>query len=332
MTPDALNAADDWRPTCSLETLRLRSELLQQVRQFFLTRDFLEVETPLLSHDSVIDRHLDPLGVTLFSDPRRPDQGERLWLQTSPEFGMKRLLAAGAEAIFQIGKAFRGGETGSRHNVEFTMVEWYRVGDDYAAGRQLLADLARETLGGAVEMLTFAAAFERYVGVNPHTAAPSRLIEIAAERNIALPQSHDPADRDLPLDMLLTELVEPNLGASGPTIVYDYPASQAALAQVRPGQPPIAERFELYAGGVELANGYHELLDPQRLRARNATNNQNRQADGKYPLPETSRLLAAMQHGLPACSGTALGLDRLLMVRSGAHSLAETLTFPIARA
>ncbi|PQO35569.1 EF-P lysine aminoacylase EpmA [Blastopirellula marina] len=322
----------DWRPTCSLEMLCARSELLQQIRQFFLSRDFLEVETPLLSHDSVIDRHLDPLGVTLFADPRRTDVGPAAWLQTSPEFGMKRLLAAGAEQIFQICKAFRGGEVGERHNVEFTMLEWYRVGDDYAAGRKFLADLAGEVLRSAVESLTYAEAFERYAGVDPHRASGEELLKLARQRQIALPDSCDGSDRDLLLELLLTELVEPRLGEATPTILYDYPASQAALAQVRDDDPPVAERFELYVRGVELANGYHELLDPQLLRARNVANNQARAEDGKYQLPENSRLLAAMQHGLPACSGTALGIDRLLMVKTGASSLAEVLAFPIDRA
>ncbi|MCC9607532.1 EF-P lysine aminoacylase GenX [Blastopirellula sp. JC732] len=329
MTNDAAAA---WRPTCSLEMLRARSELLQQIRQFFLSRDFLEVETPLLSHDSVIDRHLDPLSVTLFGDPRTPDVGKQAWLQTSPEFGMKRLLAAGAEKIFQLCKAFRGGEVGQRHNVEFTMLEWYRVGDDYAAGRKLLADLASEILGSDIEMLTYAEAFDRYAKIDPHRASGGELLEAARKRQITMPESYDDSDRDLLLELLLTELVEPHLGESVPTILYDYPASQAALAQVSGGVPPVAERFELYVRGIELANGYHELLDPQLLRSRNQANNRARGEDGKYLLPEESRLLKAMEHGLPACSGTALGVDRLLMVKTGAAALADVLTFPIDRA
>lgn len=322
----------DWRPTCSLEMLRVRSELLQQIRHFFLSRDFLEVETPLLSHDSVIDRHLDPLGVTLFRDPRSPEVGPKVWLQTSPEFGMKRLLASGAQKIFQLCKAFRGGEVGERHNVEFTMLEWYRIGDDYAAGRQLLADLASEILGSDVEMLTYADAFARHVGLDPHTASGEELLTAAKKSQIAMPDSYDGSDRDLLLELLLSELVEPHLGEASPTILYDYPASQAALAQVSAGDPPVAERFELYVRGIELANGYHELLDPQALVARNQTNNQARTGDGKYPLPEESRLLVAMRHGLPACSGTALGVDRLLMVKTGAKAIDDVLAFPIERA
>jgi len=310
----------DFLPTASLEMLRRRAALLKQVRQFFEERGFLEVETPLLSHDTVVDRHLDPLPVTLFSDPRRPDQGPRLWLQTSPEFAMKRLLAAFAGrgspdhaplAIYQITKAFRGGEAGRLHNPEFTIVEWYRVGDDYAAGMQLLADLAEDVLGrGDAERLTYREAFERHAGVDP------------------LVDSLD----DLQRDLILTQQVEPHLGNSRPTILHDYPASQSALARIRAGNPPVAERFELYVNGIELANGYYELLDPAVLRDRNRFNNELRAADDKYTLPAESRLLAALDHGLPACSGCALGFDRLVMVATGAKSIQDVLAFPIERA
>jgi lysyl-tRNA synthetase class 2 len=298
----------DFLPTASLQMLRRRAELLKQVRRFFDERDFLEVETPLLSHDTVVDRHLDPLPVTLFADPRRPEQGPRLWLQTSPEFAMKRLLAAGATAIYQITKAFRGGEAGRLHNPEFTIIEWYRTGDDDAAGMQLLSDLAAAVLGrGDAERLTYRDAFLRHAGIDP------------------LPDSLDDLERDL----LLTQQVEPHLGRDRPTILHDYPASQSALARIRAGTPHVAERFELYVDGIELANGYHELLDPAILRTRNHINNDLRAADGKYTLPENSRLLDAMDHGLPACSGCALGFDRLVMVATGGQSIQEVMAFPI---
>jgi elongation factor P--(R)-beta-lysine ligase len=313
----------DFLPTASLEMLRRRAELLAQVRDFFAQRGFLEVETPLLSHDTVVDRHLDPLAVTLFSDPRQPEKGERLWLQTSPEFGMKRLLAAGATAIYQITRAFRGGEIGALHNPEFTMVEWYCVGDDYAAGMQLLGDLADKILGlGQPERVTYRDAFLRYAQLDPFGELPE-------PSKLGLPSG---ADRDMVLDYLLTTRVDPHLGRERPAILYDYPASQAALARVRDENPPVAERFELYLGGIELANGYHELLDTDILRQRNRANNQLRTADRKYLLPEESRLLAAMQHGLPACCGCALGFDRLVMVATGAASIQDVMAFPIDRA
>ncbi|MFN0018996.1 MAG: EF-P lysine aminoacylase EpmA [Pirellulaceae bacterium] len=326
----------DFLPSASPEMLATRAALLKRLRTFFDSRGFLEVETPLLSHDVVVDRHLDPLSVTLFPDPREPHIGPKLWLQTSPEFSMKRLLVAGKEqlrAIYQITRAFRGGEIGPLHNPEFTMVEWYRVGDDYAAGMQLLADLAEEILGlGTPERLTYREAFLRYAKVDPFEQRDVRRgspdpAEAADRRSPVVYEDHD-----LHLDLLLTQKVEPNLGQDRPTILHDYPASQSALAQVRDGNPPVAERFELYVRGIELANGYHELLDPAILRERNRLNNALRITDGKPPLPEECRLLAAMDHGLPPCSGCALGFDRLVMAVTGARSIQDVLAFPITRA
>lgn len=315
--------AADFLPVASPAMLRRRAKLLGRLRTFFDSRGFVEVETPLLSHDIVVDRHLDPLSVTLFADPREVEVGPKLWLQTSPEFAMKRLLVAengpgndGLDSIYQITRAFRGSEVGRLHNPEFTMVEWYRLGDDYTAGMQLLADLAEEMLGqGPPERLTYREAFLKFAVVDPFSSP-----------------SDTSLDGDLALDLLLTQKVEPHLGQGRPTILYDYPASQSALARVREGSPPVSERFELYAGGMELANGYHELLDPAVLRQRNAQNNLLRQADGKQTLPQESRLLAAMNHGLPACSGCALGFDRLVMAITGATDIREVLAFPIDRA
>ena len=308
----------DFLPSASPEMLAIRAALLKRLRTFFDGRGFLELETPLVSHDVVVDRHLDPLSVTLFADPREPDIGPKLWLQTSPEFAMKRLLVTGREelrSIYQITRAFRGGEIGPLHNPEFTMVEWYRLGDDYVAGMQLLSDLAEEILDlGASERLTYRDAFVRHAGIDPFENI------VAAE------------DHNLHLDLLLTQKVEPQLGQDRPTILYDYPASQSALARIRDGNPPVAERFELYVRGIELANGYHELLDPAVLRERNRLNNKLRISDGKPPLPEESRLLAAMDHGLPACSGCALGFDRLVMAATGAKTIQEVLAFPISSA
>jgi lysyl-tRNA synthetase class 2 len=317
----------DFRPAASWEMLRRRAELTLRVRNFFAARNFLEIETPLLSQDTVIDRHLDPLAVTLFADPCEPTQGARYWLQTSPEFAMKRLLAAGAPSIYQFAKAFRGGEVGERHNPEFTMLEWYGVGHDYAAGMQLLSDLAEVLLArGPAERLTYRQAFERYAEVDPTTASDAALLA-------ALPQPPEQAfPRDVLLDMLLTQRIEPQLGVARPLILYDYPANQAALAQVRPEQPPVAERFELYVAGVELANGYHELTSAPVLRERNVENNAARIRDGKPPLPTDSRLLVAMEAGLPPCAGCALGFDRLVMVATGAKTIQEVLAFPIDRA
>lgn len=330
-----MNTAADQRaflPVASLDNLQLRAKLLAQVRAFFADRGFLEVETPILSADIVVDRHLDPMSTVLASDPRRPDVGRQLWLQTSPEFGMKRLLAAGAKAIYQISRVFRNGEIGPRHNPEFTMVEWYRVGDDMAAGIKLLSELCAATLNlGPAEQLSYAAAFERHAGLNPHLASVDELAAAARRLNVNVPEGLGD-DRDGWLNVLLAECIEPYLGTKSPTILYDYPASQAALAIVRHEAPPVAERFELYVRGIELANGYHELLDAAELRRRNAINNAARVADGKPALPAESHLLAAMDAGLPPCSGVALGFDRLAMLAAGAKSVAEVMAFPIDRA
>jgi len=324
---------DDFLPTASLEMLRLRASLLERLRAFFSRHEFLEVETPLLSADTVIDRHLDPLSVTLFEDPRISEVGRQMWLQTSPEFAMKRLLAAGAERIYQVTRAFRGAERGAHHNPEFTMVEWYRVGDSTETGMALLSELAGEMLAtDRVSQISYREAFLRHVGIDPHAASASELEAAATNLGIAIPSDMPCGDRDEWLNLLLATLVEPKLGVAAPEILYDYPASQAALAQVRNDNPPVAERFELYVNGVELANGYHELLDPSVLRERNQRTNLLRQADGKLPLRGDSRLLEAMEHGLPSCVGVALGFDRLVMVAAGANCLSKVMAFPIDRA
>lgn len=313
---------------------RLRAELLARIRAFFAEEGFLEVDTPLLSADTVVDRHIDPLWVEV------PGWGRR-WLQTSPEFFMKRLLAAFAGpnspracaklAIYQICHVFRAEEFGPLHNPEFTLVEWYRVGQSMEEGMEFLNRLADRLLQrGPAQKITYAEAFHRWVGLDPHTASSRQLHQAVQAAGITPPKSLRPEDRDGWLDLLLSFQVQPKL--QGLWIIYDYPATQAALARIRPGPPPVAERFELYVDGVELANGYHELCDPEELRRRNRRNNQLRQADGKPPLPEESRLLDAMQAGLPPSVGVALGFDRLLMLAAGANSLAEVLPFPFDRA
>jgi elongation factor P--(R)-beta-lysine ligase len=322
----------DFLPTASWDRLRLRAELLARTRVFFKERGFLEVETPLLSADTVVDRYLDPLSVILPHDSRRPEIGRKLWLQTSPEFAMKRLMVAGGEAIYQIARAFRAGEVGAMHNPEFTIVEWYRRGDTMADGMQLLSDLAEALLGlGPAERISYAQAFQTHAGIDPLQATLAELAELAVRHDISVSESFARGDRDNWLNLILAHAIEPHLGQARPTILHHYPASQAALAQAD-GNPPAAERFELYVRGVELANGYHELVDPRVLRRRQHDANQSRLAEGKPPLPEESRLLAAMEHGLPPCSGAALGFDRAVMLASGAASLAEVIAFPIDRA
>jgi len=321
---------DEFLPTASWRNLRLRAGLLRQVREFFHGRGFLEVETPILSADTVVDRHLDPFWL-----PAGPIEGKprTFWLQTSPEFAMKRLLAAGAEAIYQVSRVFRQDEQGPLHNPEFTLVEWYQTGVDFRAAMQLASDLCATLLGrGPAEPLSYAEAFQRYAGIDPHAADIESLIAAARQCPSPPPHSLAKGDRDGWLDWLLTERVQAHLGVERPALLYDFPASQAALARIRPGEPPLAERFELYVGGWELANGYHELLDADELRRRNLRANELRRADGKMALPVESRLLAAMEKGLPPAVGCALGFDRLVMLAAGATSIGEVIAFPWDRA
>jgi elongation factor P--(R)-beta-lysine ligase len=246
---------------------------------------------------------------------------------------MKRLMAAGAKAIYQVSKVFRRDEMGPLHNPEFSMVEWYRVGDGMNEGMQFTSDLCERLLDrGPAERISFREAFSKHVGIDPLSAETKTIIETVRQLNIAYPESLPAEDRDGWLDLLLVEKIQPHLGKDRPTLLYDFPASQAALSVVRQENPPVAERFELYVEGIELANGYHELLDAEELRRRNKIVSAQRLADGKEALPEESRLLEAMQAGLPPCTGVALGFDRLVMLAAGAKTLAEVLAFPFDRA
>jgi lysyl-tRNA synthetase class 2 len=320
-----MSIPDDWRPTASLKMLRRRAALLRNVRAFFDERGFLEVQTPLLSRDTVVDRYLEPIEVHVPLLGRR----QRMFLQTSPEFAMKRLLCAGATAIYQIGPAFRAGEAGERHNPEFTLLEWYRTGDSYAAGMQLLSEFSQAILStGPAEILTYQEAFLRFAQIDPWQASDAELLrELPAEQ-----LQSGSNDRDNLLNCILVQRIEAQLGQGVPTIVCDWPASQAALAQIRNQAVPVAERFELFASGVELANGYHELTDSDELARRMELANQFRRRDGVAEFPTTSRLQAAMREGLPAACGVAVGLDRLLMVAENCSSIRDVLAFPFDRA
>jgi lysyl-tRNA synthetase class 2 len=308
--------------SASLEYLARRSELLCALRLFFLERDFLEVETPLLSQEVIPELHIEPVRVA------------GAWLQASPELHMKRLLAegqGGISAIFQITRSFRGDERGPLHNPEFSLLEWYRVGDDMQAGIELIDELLQAVLlTGPTVRTSYATAFEQHVGIDPHRATCEQLAARAAELHLAVPAEMQSDDRDEWLNLLLALKVEPELGREGPEILYDYPESQAALAKiaVRETGQRVAERFELYWRGVELANGYHELTDADELRQRLVVVNEARTAEGREPLPLPDSLLAAMEKGLPACTGCALGFDRLAMLACGAKSIDEVIAFP----
>ena len=318
----------DWRPGATRAALVARARLLARIRQFFAERDVLEVDTPLVARFGVTDPAIEPLRVSgVCAGPAS------LFLQTSPEFAMKRLLAAGSGAIYQLGKAFRDGESGARHNPEFTMLEWYRPSVTLEALMDEVAALVVACLGDgaapAVRRATHAELFEAAVGIDPHRADEATLAH-AARRHV---DTGDLAlDRDGWLDLLMSHVVEPTLAGEGLVFIHDYPASQAALATcVERGGVVVAERFELYLGGVELANGYRELRDPAELCRRADRDNARRSAAGQEPRHLDPRLLAAMEAGLPECSGVALGVDRLLMQVLGASRVAEVLPFDWSR-
>lgn len=327
---------DNWRPTAGNVRLRLRAQVLARVRRFFDERGVLEVETPILSQAATPDPALASL-VTRYTGPGAP-HGQELYLHTSPEFPMKRLLAAGSGSIYQLCKVFRNGESGRLHNPEFSMLEWYRVGFDH---RQLMAEveaLVTEVLAGQMalavsEQLSYREVFLRHIGLDPHTSTTQDFAEAARVNEIHAPPDllahHDVA---IWRDLLLTHVIEPHLGQGRLTFVYDFPASQASLARVRAGDPPLAERFELYVNGIELANGFHELADASEQRLRFERQLHARVGAGLPAAPLDEHLLAALRHGLPECSGVALGFDRLVMLAAGAHSIQDVIAFPIERA
>ena len=317
----------NWQPAASLANLKLRAELLKRLRMFFQTRGVLEVETPALSRVGTTDRHLASFRV---ENPR----GGHLYLHTSPEFPMKRLLAAGAGDIWQLCKVFRAGETGRQHNPEFTLLEWYRLGFDH---HRLMREVA-ELIGGLLlgtrtpaEYLTYRQAFQQYAGFDPFTVDIPACIRVLQDAGRPFPARRD-LDKDGWLDLVAAELVYPVLGRQGLSFIYDYPASQAALARVRPGDPPVAERFEAFFMGMELANGFHELTDAREQRRRFEADRDYRRQQDLPDVPLDENLLAALQHGLPDCAGVALGFDRLLMLAAGAQSIDEVIAFPFERA
>ena len=319
----------DWRPTAELETLRRRAELLGEIRAFFAARGILEVETPALSSATVTDLHLASLSclATL------PGGATRLFLQTSPEFAMKRLLASGSGPIFQICKAFRDEERGRRHNLEFSMLEWYRPGFDHHRLMDEMDSFLQTILDCAsAERLPYGELFESYFGICPHTADSERLATELRRRGIDLWVQDSELDRDDALNLLFSQVLEPDLGADRPLFVYDYPASQAALARIRPGAPPVAERFEVFYRGMELANGFHELADAGEQRRRFEADLEARQSSDLPAPPMDERLLSALASGFPDCAGVALGIDRLLMLALDKERIDEVMAFPADRA
>lgn len=320
--PETGDGNDLWRPSASLQTIKARAELYGSVRAFFVARGVMEVDTPVLSAHATVDRHIESFEV--------PGGG---WLQTSPEFAMKRLLCAGSGPIFQIAAVFRAEEAGRFHNPEFRLLEWYRPGWDHLALMDEVEALLRAVVpdlsdASAFERLSYVEAFRLHVGLDPFAASDPAL-DMAVRT-----AGYEPAcgSRDEALDVLMTLRVGPGLGCSTPCFLYDFPASQSALARVRAGPPPVAERFELFWHGLELANGFHELADAGEQSRRFEVDQAMRRARGLVVPPFDERLIDALHHGLPDCAGVALGLDRLLMLRQGLPQISGVLSFDAGRA
>ena len=317
----------DWRPSAGIDALRLRARLNAAIRQFFAERDVLEVETPQLSAAGTVDRHIESFRL---QDAR----GEPRWLRTSPEFAMKRLLAAGVGDCYELGRVFRLGESGRRHNPEFTMLEWYRVGWDQHRLMQEVAELIGVALALVgrrcrVRHVAYRALFRERLGLDPFTADTAALRSALGEVRI----DPDGLTRDDWLDLLITHRLQPQFAADELLFLHDYPASQSALARVveRDGVA-VAERFEAYLGSLELANGYHELCDANEQRRRFEVEVAARGAMGRDAPAIDLRLVQALHHGMPACAGVALGVDRLLALLLGGVSVPETLAFAADRA
>lgn len=310
--------------------LQLRARLYTLFRAFFAERHVLEVETPILSAAGNTEPNIASFS-TRFSGHVDAGACER-WLRTSPEFPLKRLLAAGVGDCYELGRVFRNGEAGGRHNPEFTMLEWYRVGWDH---RRLMQETI-ELVGAALAMLerraeivvtSYRQLFLDGLGLDPLRASTDELRAPLAEFGIG----PDGLGRDDWLDLLITHKLQPAFPRDRITVIHDYPASQCALARIRPGEPPLAERFELYLGRYELANGYHELNDAVEQRGRFERDNAVRRGRGLQEIPLDGNLLGVLD-AMPDCAGVALGVERLLMCLAATDAIADVLAFPFNQA
>jgi len=320
-----VSAGGGWRPSASLRALRARAELLAAIRAFFAERGVLEVDCPALGAAGAPDAWIEPFRVRTPHGPR--------FLHTSPELAMKRLLAAGSGDIYFLGHVYRAGEWGRRHNPEFTLLEWYRLGWDHHRLMEEVAALVAALFPPAAEhppeKLTYETAFRRSLGIDPWTAGAGELARVAGRRGLT---GGADWDRAAWLDLLFAEIVARDFPADRLTLVHDFPPEQAALARLREGPRPRAERFELFWGPMELANGFHELTDAVEQRARFEGERTRRRAAGLPEVPPDARFLAALEAGLPDCAGVALGVDRLLMEILGADQIGAVLPFDWSRA
>lgn len=320
-----MNDSNNWNPGASLHALQQRARILQSVRAFFAQRDVLEVETPILSDAAITDPQLESM--------RTQFAGRDYFLHTSPEFYMKRLLAAGSGDIYQIARVFRADETGRYHNPEFSLLEWYRLGLDHQALMDEMQQLINELFAQfsdrplSFSRLSYREAFINQLGIDPLQASAEELAVCASKQQIEPPIGMNLNDKDMWLDWLMVAAVAPAFDQQGMTFIYDYPASQAALARLSNDDPRVAHRFELFYGELELANGFYELLDSNEQLARFQKENDLRKQRGQHTMPIDMQLIAALRSGLPDCAGVAMGLDRLLMVLTGASSISEVISF-----
>lgn len=322
--------SQNWMPSASIEQLQQRADILAAIRSFFFKRKVMEVDTPAMSHATVTDVHLHTFQ-TDFIGPGYAD-GTHLYFMTSPEFHMKRLLAAGSGCIYQINKAFRNEEAGRYHNPEFTMLEWYRLGFDHHDLMDEMNELLTLVLKcDNAERMTYQEAFIQVLGVCPLEASMDELGAVAAPLGLSDIADIE-EDRDTLLQLLFSMGVEVKIGQDVPAFVYDFPASQAALAKINPSDPRVAERFEVYFKGIELANGFHELDNAKEQLMRFEEDNAKRKSMGLTEQPIDYHLIAALEAGLPNCSGVALGIDRLIMLAMGEKHIDQVTAFPFDRA
>ncbi len=306
-----------WEPNASRKLLETRAELLNKVRIFFLERGVLEVETPLLASSSITDPNIE-----IFET----ESEQKKYLQTSPEYAMKRLLCAGSGPIFQIAKAFRSQEIGRYHNPEFSIIEWYRPDYDYHKLMSEVFELIQVCLGRSdCKKISYRDIFCDLLEIDPFIATEQELLAVAC---IYLDDIRLDLTKSEILDLLMVNILQPKLSSEGACFIFDYPEDQAALARLRIDNGiVVAERFELFIDGIELANGYTELANESEQRMRFISDNQLRIEFGKKPRAIDEKFMSALKSGLPFSSGVAVGLDRLLMLQAGCSSIAETLAF-----
>jgi lysyl-tRNA synthetase class 2 len=321
---------EDWQPNATVDLLKKRAEVMRLIRTFFYQKNVLEVDTPSLSQASVTDVHLTSFN-TQFVGPGFA-KGLTLYLQTSPEFAMKRLLAGGSGAIYQICKSFRNEEAGRYHNPEFTMLEWYRPGFNANQLMDEIEQLITQILNcQKAERISYQDAFKTHLNCDPLSASIAELKQLACKHGFEHIAEQE-SDKDTLLQLLFCMCIEPKIGQNSPCFVYQFPASQAALAKLNKNDDRVAERFELYYRGIELANGFDELTNAQEQKQRFIDDNKKRVAMGLQTIAIDEHFIAALEHGLPQCSGVALGVDRLVMLATHAQSISEVLAFDVTRA